>query len=146
MENERAEYSKEEHDQVKIHLKFLSERRKRFDEADTHLWLQRNQNENDLIYLSDALIEFKGQLKPESKNHKKFEDMLISVLRINAYCTTIESTCKSAVAEYITERNIVNGYKSQLRTKDIEIMKLQAEPKKLQAEIDKLKKQLEFGS
>jgi len=142
----RSEYTKEENDQVKIHMKFLAERRKRYDDADTHLWLQRNQNETDLLYLSDAIIEFKGKLKPDSTNHKKFEELLIAVFRIGSYCSTIESTCKGAVAEYMTERNIVEGYKYQLRTKEIEIKKLQELPKKLQIEIDNLKKQIDFGS
>lgn len=144
LRDKRKEYSEEELQQAEIHIKYMLERRKRFNDADTHLFLQKNQNDTDLLNLSSSILEFKRQLKPESKNHKAFEELGISLMRVQGYCLVIESTSKSAVAEYISERIINEQLKSEIRKKDLEIMQLKLEPGKLKKEIEKLKGQLEF--
>ena len=144
-EKRKSEQS-EELNQGYLHQKYLSERKKRFDNADVHLFIQKQQNDTDMLFISDKLMEFKGKLKEGSPNDNVFQDMILALLRVNSYCSVIESTSRASVAEYIQERKNNEALNSTIRKKDIELLQRIKENEALSKEIENLKKQIDFGT
>jgi hypothetical protein len=137
--NRKLEFSEIERQQTKLHIKYLEQRRKQFDYADTAQWILEDKNQSDLIELGDKLSEWSSKAKDSNK--KQFEELILTLFRVQAYCTNLETLSKQSVAIYIQERKINERLESELRLSKLEFIK---ETSKLKTELDNVKKELEF--
>lgn len=143
MKDERKEFGETEKQQLAFYNKILKERRKHFEQADTHLWMAQNQNQNDIIQLMQILSEWQEKAKEGSQTHKDLESNIIAVMRIESYCRQQETVSKASVAEYVEERKRNERLNSELRLLRYESEK---EIEKLKKEIDGKNKEIEFGN
>lgn len=129
-----------ENKQNDLLVKFLKQKRDRFDYADTSQWIAQEQNENDLLLISDSLTNWHSKAKNESQK-KELYLLLQSIWRNSSYCVNLETICKSAVSKYINVENRNDQLVKEKRIIEIELIQTKD---KLNAEIDKLKKEIEF--
>jgi hypothetical protein len=139
--NQRNEFSETEKEQSKLLMKFLEQRRERFNNADTHLWMAQNQNQNDLMYISNSFFDWQKGLKPESEKSKVLENMILTMFRIESYCRQTETVSKSSVSEYISERKTNEKLESEIKLLKLQMMQKEAE---LKSKINLLEKEIEF--
>lgn len=143
MKDERKEFGETEKQQLAFYNKILKERRKHFEQADTHLWMAQNQNQNDIIQLMQILSEWQEKAKQGSQTYKDLESNIIAVMRIESYCRQQETVSKASVAEYVEERKRNERLNSELRLLRYES---EREIEKLKKEIDGKNKEIEFGN
>ena len=138
-ENKRRDFGEFEKQQSKLHIKFLEQRRKRFDYADTAQWILEDKNQSDLIELGDKVSEWMERAKDSNK--KQFEGFILTLFRVQSYCTNLETLSKQSVAIYIEERKINERLESELKIAKLELIR---ETSKLKSELENVKKELEF--
>lgn len=138
--NERRKKEGEaERQSIGLVTKFLEKQRERFDYADTAHFILQNKNEMDLIFVSEKLGEW--HTKAKEGNKKVFLEMIMTLFRIQSYCTTMETISKGSVAEYVREVKRVSYLEGE-----INLMKLQhrKEIQSIKQELENAKKEIEF--
>jgi hypothetical protein len=141
LEDKKSESRQKEINQIKLLSKYLENERKNFDYADTSHWILQDKNESDLILISEKLNEWHSKAKDENK--KQFLELIITVFRVQSYCTTIETIAKGSVAKYSNEYKRNLQLESELSTTKNELILLKT---KYENEIKKLKEQIGFGT
>ena len=139
LNKKRSEFGQNEMNHAKLVNKHFEKQRQRFEYADTAQWLLQNKNETDLIFISEKLAEWSEKAKPE--NRKQFDDLILTLFRIQSYCVNLETTCKASVAEFVSESKKVIHLESEIRKLKIENLN---EVSKLKLELENVKKELEF--
>lgn len=135
----RAKQNDLEKKQGRLVFKYLEQKRKKFEYADSAHFLLENKNEEDLIFLSEKISEWHEKAKKENKN--LFLDVLMAVFRIQSYCTTLQTISKQSVSEYCVELDRCKRLESEMTE-----LKLSNQNEKLilQNEIKKLNQEIEF--
>lgn len=139
LNKKRNEFGLNEMNHMKLVKKHFEKQRQRFEYADTAQWIRQDKNETDLIYVSEKLAEWSEKAKPE--NRKQFEDLILSLFRIQSYCVNLETTCKASVAEFVSESKKVSYLESEIRRLKVENLN---EVSKLKIELENVKKEIEF--
>ena len=138
-ENKKREFGEFEKNQTKLHIKFLQERRKQFEYADTAQWILEDKNQGDLIMLGEKVNDW--MQKAKDSNKKQFEDFILTLFRVQSYCTNLETLSKQSVAIYIEERKTNLRLESELKISKLELIR---ETSKLKSELENVKKELQF--
>lgn len=141
LEEKRRQNSQIEKNQSKLVAKFIEQQRKRFDYADSALWVLENKNETDLIFLSEKVNDWHTKAKEENK--PQFLDFILTLFRVQSYCTTMQTICKGSVAEYVNESKRAKNLESEVYNLKLEIQNLKS---KHEQEIKGLKSEIEFIS
>jgi hypothetical protein len=141
LEDMKSESRQKEINQIKLLSKYLENERKNFDYADTAHWILQDKNESDLILISEKLNEWHSKAKDENK--KQFLDLIMTVFRVQSYCTTMETIAKGSVAKYSNEYKRNLQLESELSTLKNELILLKTN---YENEIKKLKEQIAFSS
>lgn len=141
LEDKKSESRQKELNQIKLLSKYLENERKNFDYADTSHWILQDKNESDLILVSEKLNEWHSKAKDANK--KQFLELIMTVFRVQSYCTTIETIAKGSVAKYSNEYKRNLQLESELSTLKNELILLKT---KYENEIKKLKSQNDFGA
>lgn len=144
MENERKAHGDEERKQAAMYGRMLEYRRERFALAEKQLFFMSDQNLADTLFVQDNVLTWLSKAKDGSEQKKVLDEMAKSLIRMNAYTITVESSAKAAVTEQLRDSEIVSRLESDIRKKDLRIMQLELEPEKLKKEIEKLKEQSKF--
>jgi len=133
--------TKEEKSIAKWNFDRLKEARKYFEYADISQNILEQQKDDDLLILQDWFVELSGKLKPDDKRRDEVLLLIKSVWRIQSYCGTLETVCKSStvlVSNYIKR---IEELESELR---IVSLKEKQNKSKYDSELSKLKERLEW--
>lgn len=141
LEDKKNESRQKEINQIKLLSKYLENERKNFDYADTSHWILQDKNESDLILISEKLNEWHSKAKDENK--KQFLDLIMTVFRVQSYCTTMETIAKGSVAKLNFSEKRNKQLEFEKRTYEDRILLLK---KTYEDEIKKLKEQIGFSS
>lgn len=133
--------TQEEKSRAKWHLEYIKQQQKYFDYADTSQYLLEQKKEDDLLLLQDSFVEWINKLKKDDSRKKDLTILLQSVWRIQSYCGTLETVCKSSVARVVELNKNIERIESEKRLLELEIKQIRA---KHQLEINKLGKEIEF--
>jgi len=133
--------TKEEATQARWHTQYIKQQRKYFEYSDTTQYLLEQKKEDDLLLLQDAFMQWILKLKPEDERKKELTLLLQSVWRIQNYCGTLETVCKSSVVRVVELNKLIERIESEKRILELEIKQL-----KIQHELEKnsLGKEIEF--
>jgi len=132
---------KEERLQAKWHLEYIKQQRKYFDYADTSQYLLEQKKEDDLLLLQDAFVEWITKLKKDDARKKDLTQLLQSVWRIQNYCGTLETVCKSSVGRVVELNKTIERLESEKRLLELEKKQLIT---KHELEKNSLGKEIEF--
>lgn len=133
--------NKEEQSQAKWHLEYVKQQRKYFEYSDTAQYLLEQKKEDDLLLLQDSFVEWITKLKKEDKRKNDLTQLLQSVWRIQSYCGTLETVCKSSVARVVELNKTIDRLESEKRLLELEIKQMNI---KHELEKNNLGKEIEF--
>lgn len=139
LEEQRRKNNEIERNQLKLIGRFLEQKRKNFEYADTSLWLLENKNENDLVFISEKINDWHSKAKEENK--KQFLEILLALFRIQSYCNSMQTINKNAVSEFVIESKNVKKLENEISLLKMEIINLKS---KHEQEIRSLKSEIEF--
>jgi len=135
--------NQEEKSQAKWHTEYIRQQRKYFDYADTSQYLLEQKKEDDLLLLQDSFVEWITKLKKDDARKKDLTLLLQSIWRIQSYCGTLETVCKSSVVRVVELNKTIERIESEKRLLELEIKQMKA---KHELEKNSLEKEIEFIS
>jgi hypothetical protein len=135
--------TKEDSTQARWHTEYVKQQRKYFEYSDTSQYLLEQKKEDDLLLLQDSFVQWLLKLKPEDERKKELTLLLQSIWRIQNYCGTLETVCKSSVVRVIELNKKIEYIDSEKRILELEISQLKS---KHELEKQSLEKQIEFAS
>lgn len=131
--------TKEERQQVKLHTEYIKQQRKYFEYSDTSQYLLEQKKDDDLLLLQDAFMEWINKMQEDDIRKKDLTMLLQSVWRLQNYCGTLETICKSSVVRIVELNKSNNRFESEKRILELEIIQLKSkhelEKKRLEEEI-----------
>ena len=133
--------TQEEKIQAKWHLEYIKQQGKYFEYADVSQQLLEQKKEDDMLLLQDAFVEWITKLKKEDSRKKDLTRLLQCLWRIQSYCGTLETVCKSAVLRVVELNKGIERLESEKRTLSIELLTLKQNYKN---EKNILEKEIEF--
>ncbi len=133
--------TQEEKSQAKWHTEYLKQQRKYFEYADTTQYLLEQKKEDDLLLLQDSFVEWITKLKKDDIRKKDLTLLLQSIWRIQSYCGTLETVCKSSVVRVVELNKTIERIESEKRILKLEIIQMKS---KHESEKNSLGKEIEF--
>lgn len=118
--------TQEEKSQAKWHTEYLKQQRKYFEYADTTQYLLEQKKEDDLLLLQDSFVEWITNLKKDDIRKKNLTLLLQSIWRIQSYCGTLETVCKSSVVRVVELNKTIERIESEKRILELEIKQITA--------------------
>jgi hypothetical protein len=135
--------NKEEKTISKWEFEKLKQNRKYFEYADAYQGLLEEQKEDDLLILQNTFVEWITKIQKDDNRFKELNLLLRSIWRIQSYCGTLETICRSSIVKMVQlEKNIVR-IESEKRLLELEMINLKS---KHETEKKKLEKEIEFIS
>lgn len=131
----------EEKSQAKWHTEYIRQQRKYFDYADTSQYLLEQKKEDDLLLLQDSFVEWITKLKKDDTRKKDLTLLLQSIWRIQSYCGTLETVCKSSVVRVVELNKTIERIESEKRLLELEIKQMKA---KHELEKNSLEEEIKF--
>lgn len=133
--------TQEEKSQAKWHLEYIKQQQKYFDYADKSQYLLEQKKEDDLLLLQNSFVEWITKLKKDDDRKKNLTQLLQSIWRIQNYCGTLETVCKSSVGRVVELDKTINKLDSEKRLLELEIIQIKS---KHELEKNSLGKEIEF--
>lgn len=133
--------TQEEKSQAKWHTEYIRQQRKYFDYADTSQYLLEQKKEDDLLLLQDSFVEWITKLKKDDARKKDLTLLLQSIWRIQSYCGTLETVCKSSVVRVVELNKTIERIESEKRLLELQIKQMKS---KHELEKNRLEKEIEF--
>lgn len=124
-------------------IKFIKQKRERFDFADTLHWIALNKKEEDFLVLCDTFTKWHNGIDVGDKRRNELLELLQTVWRLQAYCVNIETVIQSSVAEYSSSEKRNLELVSENRKKELEFKLLE---NKYLNKIKQLEAEIEFTS
>lgn len=144
LEEQRKEIENRERANASMLGRVLQYQRERYALAEAQLFFMTEQYLTDQFFINENVLTWLSKAKPESEQLKVLQSMAAALVRMDAYTKSVQTAAEKATEITIRDHDIISGLESDLRKKDLEIMKLEQEPKKLLKEIERLKQQLAF--
>ena len=125
--------------QTSLWMNFVKEQRERFEFAEISHNLAYEKNLEDTMIINDSLTNWATNPKLDKDKKKELNGLLLSLWRVMAYCSNLETIVKTAVSKYVTTEKHNSKLVSEKRMLELE---LQQKDKT----IETLKKEIEFLS
>ena len=133
--------TQEEKLQAKWHTQYIKQQQKYFEYADTSQYLLEQKKDDDLLLLQDSFVEWLTKLKKDDERKKNLTQLLQSIWRIQSYCGTLETVCKSSVGRVVELNKTIDRLNSEKRILELEIIQMKS---KHELEKNSLGKEIEF--
>lgn len=132
-----------EQSQAKMILKYVKQERKNFDFAEYSQWLAFDKKEEDLLVLSNTIIDWVDKLPENSTKKNSLVELLKSVFRVSSYCVNLETVVQNAVSKHISLKKDLDAANSSKYRQSLEFELKERDYKK---KIEALEKEIEFLS
>ncbi len=140
MREKRSENALMEKAQTRLLMEFVERERKRFEFADTSLYILKDKNEIDIMLIIDQIVEWSKKAKNiEQKN--LLTELFLAILRIQNYTQNLETLNQHAVAKYVSQMELS---KNTLSSHASEVLKYKLQITELQKQLENAKKEIEF--
>jgi predicted transcriptional regulator with HTH domain len=135
--------NQEEKTQAKLHLEYVKQQRKYFEYSDASQYLLEQKKDEDLLLIQDSFVNWMDKMKKDDPRKKELTLLLQSVWRIQSYCGTLETVCKSSVSKVVEMNKLIQRLESEKKLLELELVQVNAKHK---IEKGKLEKEIEFIS
>jgi predicted transcriptional regulator with HTH domain len=135
--------NQEEKTQAKWHLEYVKQQRKYFEYSDASQYLLEQKKDEDLLLIQDSFVNWMDKIKKDDPRKKELTLLLQSVWRIQSYCGTLETVCKSSVSKVVEMNKLIQRLESEKKLLELELVQVNAKHK---IEKGKLEKEIEFIS
>jgi len=140
MREKRSENALIEKAQVRLMVEYIERERKRFEFADTSLYILKDKNEIDIMLIMNQIVEWSKKAKNvEQKN--LLTELFLAILRVQNYVQNLETLNQHSVAKYVTQMELSNN---TLSSHAREVLKYKVKIKELEKELENAKKEIEF--
>jgi len=141
IEQEKRENQALERLQAKLYTERMKSDRKYFQYADVSQSLLETQKEDDLHLLQESFMKWIVSMKKDDTRKDELTLLLKSIWRIQSYCGSLETVCKSATVSVHSNLETIKRIESEKRLLELEIQQLKIQHEQA---IKSLKAEIEF--